>query len=327
MKISSRFKQIVSVAIVSVLAATIMPSTASADPENFDDNVVTVEVNLGTGPGDEGGCEGFATIELPDNTIPASFNGRELGNANPTAVDYLYWEYGTAGDTETFTDNDLQNFLTYLTDSNWSPVTTPESATVSNLEYISYVTSDGTNFVSYDRNEDGRIDGADSPEWITETRRTYSTDWFEISYDASDCDDSQEMAFVLAGRGPVLRQVASPDWDIADIDLLDEVSATSIVNRGSASLRLDTRLLGGLVSLPYKLADYPVFYQGSELDPWDYDPVSWGSDGTASMKALMDIYGSSPSGKYRTNFYYQLEVNEQEYFEGIPFFGCFLGPC
>ena len=71
MKISSRFKQIVSVAIVSVLAATIMPSTASADPENFDDNVVTVEVNLGTGPGDEGGCEGFATIVLPDNTIPA----------------------------------------------------------------------------------------------------------------------------------------------------------------------------------------------------------------------------------------------------------------
>jgi hypothetical protein len=45
------------------------------------------------------------------------------------------------------------------------------------------------------------------------------------------------------------------------------------------------------------------------------------------MKSVMSIYGADPSGIYQTNYYYQLEVNDEEYFDEFGWFGCFLGGC
>jgi hypothetical protein len=344
MKTSARIKQILSLALVSLLAATAMPTLASASPDDFQDNVVTVEVDLGDGPGDEQGCEGFATLDLPESTLQAAFNGRVAGNANPSAVEYLKWYWGE-GNSLTNEDldqyiSDGQNGFGYLSGLGWENFafeTVPSDATVANLDYISYTISrnvlddDGNvssielYYIHEDSNEDGRIDGSDSPEWITETRRTYMTDWFELTYDADDCGESNDMAFVMVGRGPVQKYNSdNGEWDIAEAGWNDE---DSIVGMASANLRLKTKLIGGLISLPYRIADWPFEYDDNFMYGYDVSPVSFGDEGTAEMRAVVNIFGSNPSGTYRTNYYYQLEVNEFDYFEGIPYFGCYLGPC
>jgi hypothetical protein len=337
MKISSRIKQILSLSIVSVMAATAMPTLASATPDDYQDNVVTVEVDLGEGPGDEVGCEGFATLELPETTLAANFNGRVLGNQNPTTIDYLSWYWGEG---DSFTNEDLNTYLANAENANGGTYdfdTVPPGADVTTLEYITYTATRNTFdlegnitgvesfFVGEDTDENGRIDGADAPEWLTETRRTYTTDWFQLTYDADDCVDSEDMAFVMVGRGPVENLSTDDVWRTAEADWGND--SGTIVGMASANLRLKTELIGGLVSLPYRMADWPFEAENNFMYGYGVSPVSWGNEGTAEMRAVMNIYGSNPSGVYRTKYYYQLEVNEFDYFEGIPFFGCYLGPC
>lgn len=318
MKISYRLKQLLSITLVSVLAATVMPSAVSAEPQFGEDNVVTVEVDLGEGPGDEIGCEGFATLNVPDETLSASFNGRVLGKENPTTYDLLvyYWP-----DIET-------NFMETLTSNFTNPVIFPENATGQDIDYISYDVNridETTVYYNYlDSNEDGIIDEGDAPESLKVTRRTYATNWFNVTYDADDCVDSQEIGLVLAGRIPVMRQaLADSEWTVAELDWID---STSMVNRAESRLKLRTELIGGLISLPYTLAYSPIddlqFGLGDGL--W---PVALGDEGSAQLRAVMDIFGSNPSGTYRSQFFFQLEVEESEYWDNLNYLGCYLGPC
>jgi hypothetical protein len=334
MKKSSRIKQILSVALVSVLAATVMPSTASADPEyiNYED-VVTVEVDLGGGPGEEVGCEGVATLELPDNTLRARLDSRQPGITNPDIIDYLLWVWGSNdqilpfGDlgpepTE-FTDDDLDDFYNWLSYSaEISPVlyvgdTPNPDATVSNLTSISYDSS--SNFYYLDTNLNGSIDAADAPDFLTETKRVYSSDVFEVSYEATDCVDSTDIGVLYATRGYVQRLLVDESdpnvssWADAEADW-DEY--TSSVNRGQAYLRGNLSALGGFISIPAKVAmdpevtDEPV---GEVYDIYDWDPISLGGAGSVEMRAVMKIFGASPTGKYRTQFYYQLITGEENF--------------
>jgi hypothetical protein len=354
MKKSSRIKQVLSLALVSIMAATAMPTLASATAEDYEQNVVTVQVNLGEGPGpgDELGCQGFASLGLPLETLEATFNGRTDGLDNPTLVQYLEWNGGY--ESGGFTNDDLANYLAsaregygYLGFQGWETFsfeTYPENATVENLEYISYTVSrnvvDGDGvvtgvenyFVNEDRNQDGRLDGSDAPEWLTATRRTYSTDWFELAYDADDCDDSDNLAFVSVGRGPAQRfDELANDWVLADVTILDEND--SILEMAEANLMVRTKLLGGLISLPYAVAEWPFDPQEGYnfnlgIGPSEISPISFGDEGTAEMKAIMRIYGASPSGFYKTSYYYQLEVNDVDYFANTLFCGFFgLGNC
>jgi hypothetical protein len=333
MKKSSRIKQILSVALVSVLAATVMPSTASANGEYYDyEDVVTVEVDLGGGPGEEVGCEGVATLELPDNTLRARFDSRQPGITNPDIIDYLLWWWGSydpnsplgglgAEPTE-FTNDDLDDLIVWLGFGGISPVlyvgdTIDPDATVSNLTSISYDSSSSYYFL--DTNQNGRIEATDAPDFLTETKRVYSSDVFEVSYEATDCVDSSEMGVLYATRGYVQRLLVDESdpnvssWADAEADW-DEY--TSSVNRGQAYLRGNLSALGGFISIPAKVAmepyvtDEPV---GDLNDIYDWDPIALGDAGSVEMRAVMKIFGASPTGKYRTQFYYQLITGEENF--------------
>ena len=308
-----------------------MPSTASADPEyiNYED-VVTVEVDLGGGPGEEVGCEGVATLELPDNTLRARLDSRQPGITNPDIIDWLLWYTGSYDDysllgieDNEFTDDDLENYVSYLNYRSLSPILyvgdTPNAdATVRNLTSIEYDYE--VAFIGYleeDTNQDGLIDGTDAPDFLTETRRVYSSDVFEVSYEATDCVDSSEMAVLYATRGYVERFIVVDndisDWAPAEADWEDN---TSSVNRGQAYLRGNLSALGGFISIPAKVAmdpevtDDPV---GEVYDIYDWDPIALGDAGSVEMRAVMKIFGASPTGKYRTEFYYQLITGEENF--------------
>jgi hypothetical protein len=176
MKISSRIKQVLSISVVSVLAATVMPSTVSAEPQEYyyDDSVVTVEVDLGDGGGGDTGCLGISTLELPDSTLRARFDQLKPGISDPTTIDYLTWSYGSSGDE--FTNADLENYLVWLQTVLESVgggqfVLDPIDATVENLISISYTLTNG-GFLSGDvSGPGGEPDGTQSCTLQADERR------------------------------------------------------------------------------------------------------------------------------------------------------------
>jgi hypothetical protein len=344
MKKPSRLKTPLSLLLVSVLAATIMPTSVNAETTDFEDNEVTVEVDLGSEGPDPELCEGFASLTVPGETIPATLNRRVNGNSDPSMADLLgyYWGEYSAYDQiaeELYDDEDLQSTLNSLNNVggpdyfvNWNAVKNPVDATLDTLVSISYqpIISNGnpTEYRSEDIDQDGDIDINDAPEWITETRRSYSTDWFTVSYDANDCLESDDMAVVMVTRTPTLR-AANDGAEFVESELTWEDSPydVSVEGKSEAYLKIRTNLIGGLVSLPYEAAWNPIT-DFADYAPWDVDPVAFGDEGSAEMRSMMNIYGASPTGIYQANYYYQLEVNDEEYFfDEFGYFGCLLGGC
>ena len=337
MKISSRIKQVLSISLVSVLAATVMPSTASAYDEEIPyEDVVTVEVDLGGGPGEEVGCEGVATLELPDNALRARLDSRQPGITDPDIIDYLLWKVGSYSDysllgneaTE-FTNGDLDDYVDDLNSLNSvgvsatlyvGEVLNPE-ATVLNLTSIRYDTTTVEGYLEIDTDQDGRIEGEDAPDFLTETRRVYSSDVFEVSYEATDCVDSSEIGALYASRGNVQRELVDEidptvrSWADAEADWEDNSSS---VNRGQAYLRGNLSALGGFISIPAKVAMEPYVDNFDPVGAEEYiyeewDAISYGDAGSVEMRAVMKIFGASPTGKYRTQFYYQLVTGEENF--------------
>jgi hypothetical protein len=342
MKKPSRLKTSLSLLLVSVLAATIMPTSVNAETTEFEDNEVTVEVDLGSGTDPEL-CEGFASLTVPGETIPATLNRRVNGNSSPTMADllgYFWGEYSSYDQIaeEIYNDEDLQNSMNILNNvgdlgyQNWNAVKNPEDATIGTLLSISYqpIISDGnpTQYRSEDTDQDGDIDINDAPEWITETRRSYSTDWFTISYDANDCLESDDMAVVMVSRTPILRAAnVGAEFVESELTFGENFYDASVEGGAEAYLKIRTNLIGGLVSLPYEAAWTPIT-DFADYAPWDVDAVAFGDEGSAEMRSMMNIYGASPTGIYQANFYYQLEVNDEEYFfDEFGYFGCLLGGC
>jgi hypothetical protein len=321
-----------------------MPTSVNAETTEFEDNVVTVEVDLGSEGPNPDLCEGFASLTVPGNTLPATLNRRVDGNSSPTMADLLayFWGEYSAYDQiaeELYDDEDLQSTLNslnnvggpeYLVD--WNAVKNPVDATISTLVSIDYepVVSDGdgtTLYLDQDLDQDGDIDINDAPEWITETRRSYSTDWFTISYDANDCKESDDMALVVVTRTPTLR-AANDGAEFVESELSWDGYNTSVEGGSEAYLKIRTNLIGGLVSLPYEAAWNPIT-DFADYAPWDVDAAAFGDEGSAEIRSMMNIYGASPTGIYQANYYYQLEVNDEEYFfDEFDFFGgCFPFGC
>ena len=331
MKGSSPIKQVLSVALVSALAATVMPSTVSAEPGyyDYDERVVTVEVDLGDGGGGDTGCVGMSTLELPDNTLRARFDELELGIADPTVtvIEYLNWAVGDNYYGGDFNEGDLEDYLNDLDEwlGDYTYTLNPEDASLGTLISISYQVNRGfgNEYLAEDTNQDGIIDATDAPDYQTVTRRSYVSDSFRVSFDANDCIDSDDLGLLRAARGYVMRSVDDGDtWETADIDT---EGTTSSMNRGGAHLRLQTSLLGGLISIPRETAReccVEVLEDGEIGGIYDvhYSPISFGDSGQPQMRAVLNVFGSNPTGKYQTKFYYLLEVGDEEYFDGLYWF-------
>ena len=182
-----------------------------------------------------------------------------------------------------------------------------------------YETDEG--YLEIDTDQDGRIEGEDAPDFLTETRRVYSSDVFEVSYEATDCVDSSEIGALYASRGNVQRELVDEidptvrSWADAEADWEDNSSS---VNRGQAYLRGNLSALGGFISIPAKVAMEPYVDNndpvGGSYDIYDnWDAISYGDAGSVEMRAVMKIFGASPTGKYRTQFYYQLITGEENF--------------
>jgi hypothetical protein len=286
--------------------------------------VVTVEVDLGDGGGGDTGCVGISTLELPDSTLRARFDGLELGTEDPDVIDYLTWWNEPDGE---LTNADLEGYLVGLgtrTLTYTVTTTNDDPPTVDNLTSISYSQDLGF-FLDEDRNRDRVIDGTDSPDYLPENRRSYISDSFVIGFDADDCMASENIGLLLAARGYVKRSVDNGyTWATADVDRdFDGVyGSTSFVNRGEAHLISPVSIFNN--SLPRKSARTVGVFGDGEVgggyDLEDWSPIAFGDAGQPEMRAALQIFGSNPTGKYQTKFYYLLEVGDEAYFDGLEWF-------
>jgi hypothetical protein len=320
MKTSSRIKQILSLALVSVMAATAMPTLASAAPEDQSD-VVTVEVDLGDGTDIGDGCLGVSSLTVPNEVIRVTQTAqRYIGQDRPSILAILDY-YGF----------DLNNLS--------GATVSPDDATGNDITSVSYdfqtpVDSDGngqqdldadgipvfyTDYISADTDQNGVVDFDDEiPYELTVSYSNFVSPWFEVSFTASDCPDSDTVGVLTVARWPLMRD-GDGGWEEAEAwsgwmgDFPD--------NTGLARLRLKTQLIGGLINLPYSVAYQPPgdfnLDTGEYLD-FDYDPIAFGDYATAEMRANILLYGDSPSGRYQVQFGYQLDMSDDfwDYYYG-----------
>lgn len=354
MKTSLISKKSVAISAVLLLAATIVPSSASATTtEEPEDNVVTVLIDLGEDDGsDEEFCEGSSVLNIPDEApISASLNTKIPGIANPTLGDIIsYWfPYQGAGVR-------IDTMLEFVNQG----VVSPSGADLETIQSIAYETQildgyddvpiDGgltesvaryrTQYSMYDLTEDGIIDASDSPGFLSETRRAYTTDWFEVSFDADDCEVNsafvERVAILEVGRGELMHSTnGGSTWNVAEIpdDLDRELLSSEVVSMGTSRLRLKTNLVGGLISLPLSVAWEPAAYMEDGNLVFDSEgygmwPVAFGDEASIEMKAIVEIMGTAkPTGMYRNSYYYQLTVLDDQYIgeELLYILGCNLG--
>jgi hypothetical protein len=335
MKKSSRLKTSLSLLLVSVLAATIMPTSVNAETTEFEDNVVTVEVDLGSDGPEPELCTGLATLNVPDeDVLTAELNRRVTRVESPDLYDVLQYRWGDYDEDANWSDDytlevqailDTYNGLGFNAALYRSENSTLPEGQFEAIRYTPIVIDEVTYHVDEDLDTDGDIDANDAPDGLTQTRRNYSTNWFTVEYDASDCLDSYDMGLVLVARGPVSRFDDEQDETPSNAEIDWEMNLTDLQGNGEAWLRVKTDLLGGLISLPYTVAWSATT---DSLFGEDAEPVAFGDEGAAEMRSMLDIYGSSPTGIYMVQYHYQLEVNEEDYFEGLYGLGCvLLGPC
>lgn len=325
MKTKNPLKTFLSIALVSVMAATVMPTTASAEEDFPDVEQITVQVELGEiDPDDDGLCDGFAVLNIPnDQIMTAGLVGQKSGTTNPTIEQVLDFFGESLDDLQSPVESvnaDGQRIITYdpsypqyglLDDGSYGPIVVDGVQQMSNYYNVA------------DRNEDGVIDISENadgfPFAMTLARRGFATDSFEISFDVDDCILSDKLGVLLAYREPLTKYDSdSNSWETAELEWspFHPSGADSVTeNTGYAALFLDVNALNGLIKLPVIVAIDPIYYEDYEGEfsgPYsflnDSDPIAFGKDASASMRAGVEIIGNGSSGTYRVNFGYALEV-------------------
>lgn len=298
---SSSFRATVA---LSLFVLTAIPSSALAwDSDTEPDNVVTVTVDLpATDGSDNGGvCNGYSTITTSVNHLAATLDQVAVGNQNPT-IDQRLNFYG----------NSLSDAF-YNSASEWVQVFSDNGdGTYSiNQEWASQQSWTAN---ALDTNGDGVISSADSSPLMLD-RRSYVTQPFTVQFDADSCVDSYAYGAVWAERTEVEHRVVDQNgysvWTSAEFNPDDVPDPVAFFQsnpdlNASAYLLRPTRVMDGLVNIPYQLANYT----GSCCNP----PVTAGDSGSASVRGVMKLFGNADAGQYRVNFGFWLEVNTGDYF-------------
>lgn len=332
MKTLKRLKTVIAVIIVSVMAATIMPSTASAEGEGPIESELTVEVNLGPVDPDFDPCPGAASLTVPNlSTMNAELLSQELGNEDPTISEVLdyYFESVDGLPGSTIITPDL--VISYETVRNLVDANGPV--------IIEGVQQTETVYSRADTNQDGVIDiqqGADGvPIGLTLSRRVFATSEFTVRFEADDCEPSDQLGVLLSYRYPLNRSTVEDTWVEAEFeeDYFDDVSGlpSSADNLGLAYLLLRINALNGQISLPVMITREPTYLPDPD-DPdayygyGDFTPIAFGDEASADMTALVEVYGNSSSGLYQVKFGYALEVFDNFLSVGN-LSGCWLYGC
>ena len=154
-------------------------------------------------------------------------------------------------------------------------------------------------------------------------RTVYSTNPFQVAFDADSCSDSVKNGTLSAQRSPVLRQIIDPtvdgeNWVPAEMTWSKEVLSSNDL-RASANLSF--------------LSDYDSRLQVFNLIHWQSPPVdefdisAWqvaendldifapgnqsimtASSGEINPEATLTIFGDNPAGKWKVSFGFVLEV-------------------
>lgn len=302
--------------LLSILA---VPSASFAwDSDIEPDEVVTMTVDLPATDGSGGGgtCSGYASINTSVGTLAATLNQVIPAIQDPTIQQRIAYFGFTFEDTYYWDNNGQPTYSAIFTDN--------LDGTVSIASTWSAIS--GNAFVSsqLDTNADGLISSADQSPLMMD-RRVFASSPFDVSFDASTCVDSDAYGAVWVERSNV--EARSEDggssWQTAEFNPLNQsnslvdISVSPNVNANAYLLR-NVRALDGLANIPLQVAQCSGCFS---------PPILAGSEGSTSVRGVMQMYGDRTEGQYRVKYGFWLELDSDEYFfDEFPYFFFPFGP-
>jgi hypothetical protein len=320
----TRMKPILSLALLSVLASTAMPTYALDNESGGSDELVfQVDLGLGTSP-EEPICDGVSTLELPTDLVLDQSTNTYSAISDSTDISVidvldLFGYYGPGvledyGATYLYTEG--QSNPTSMTYNTTFPAFAGASETYELLLAPDVAPPYGT------------LDSADFVDLVgffRTDRETYFSQAFVVDYDADDCD-SGKRAIVTASRSGVVRDI-DDDQGPQDAETLfqyeqgvngvDFDAPFAPANTGRAHLKLGTNVLEDGTVLPEVLAHDSYSNVGTEIGR---GPVGFGESGRIGMSVALDIFGTNPTGRYSVTVGYRLEVVDQGLFGTMCYF-------
>lgn len=170
-------------------------------------------------------------------------------------------------------------------------------------------------------------------EWDENTRTSYVSNEFSLSFDADNCVESTKGANIWVDRQPVERYMNDDGYYWTPVELAGNSGILSPTQlKATSNILVDYSLFG------VNRNNFPIFNDipwGSESQtPWDLNswgtsenygpPVIWGSSGTANMNAVINIFGEQPKGKFRVKYGFWMET--QDNYSYGPWM-CFFNGC
>jgi len=292
-------KKTVAAIAVAAFVGALSPIAANAWDDNAGpDEIVQVTVDVGDGSDGGGGgggnvCTGYGSITIPLSNIVATRERKSLK---------VSW----AGDT---VDNDNDSGTPSSNDD--SDASTPDPRDL-NTAAINPITEN--------------------------TRTNYISQNFTMAFDADSCESSDKSGYIWTERQPVEKYISSEEnngygdwWKPVEMTWNDGVLSASQV-KATSNLLVNYNLFG-VNHNSTKLFD-DIHWEGAPLSPenvsdWGTEftnqdmPVIWGTDGEATAKAMITIYGDTPVGKFRTKYGFTLDVGS---YNSGPW-QCFFGGC
>lgn len=329
---------------LAVLMAVSIPSSALAwDMDVEPDAILTVSVNMGSsdagdGNGEVSDCTGFASMELsasvvqsrPEKVQPAIENPniqqRLAALAMPTALGTTLSLNDTYDGVRILTKSSEVSG-SWIINSDWIRSSTNSKVIASELAQQDLSQFDGTSTISF---------SAATPSLAMIDRRTYVTNPFTVSYDATSCESDGEARAeinvmrsqvqartIVEGDGtwvsvelPVRNGYGDHQWCCSD-EAVSAYVASSLAAYDVNTLReiaADGEFRGEAYMLKTRTASdgdrrlSPVALRPN--DDGGFDGIGiYGDSGTATLRAVTKLYGElSQNAQIRTQYGFWMEV-------------------
>lgn len=190
-----------------------------------------------------------------------------------------------------------------------SQITVTKERTFQKSIVSGWVDNDGAN----DTNNDGDYYNDPRPLsdvniWEENTRTSYVSEPFTVTFDANNCPSSTDWAGLDFERQPVEWKLGTMGWMAVELTQLDGVMGPDSM-RATSNLILNRGIVNGNVVAVEVFADIPWRDQGSIpdfIDGWgtradDFNPFEepQGTSGEAEMRAELTVFSDQPKGQFR----------------------------
>lgn len=288
-------KQWLILMLLAVLASSAMPSAASAEVvDNSISDSITVGVTITDEPFVD--CSGDdVTLTFPNIEGDLVATEEDSGTQVANLGDLMWFHFRGSANVESAT-------LFSFGDNPRAQAITADIFSGTNSSVTYAVAPEPMNHIA-DFNNDGVLNQEDMPDYLLSAFQGFSTNPFEVSYDAGECSEDEPFGALSVHRSPLLKQQGPDPTDWVDIEMPPHSwdRTSDLDGKGTAWLEkvgdTEQNLLPNLNHIAYDLA-YPF-----------QEYLSFGTGDLLGLAAGVELLGQYDIGNYKVQFFFELEVD------------------